>query len=153
MDYKKRHKVVIIELEWRKIKPLFRRALSETLQHRLLDLVRLAAMPKNTSHQNIVNAIKRIPYGTVCSYGEVAAAAGLPGRARLVAKILSDSSALNLPWHRVLRASGHIAFPIDSEPFNEQKQRLQAEGVQVVQGRVKREKKTLDLDALLWAPD
>ncbi len=110
-------------------------------------------MPKNSSHQTIVNAIKRIPYGTVCSYGEVAAAAGLPGRARLVAKILSDSSALNLPWHRVLRASGHIAFPIDSESFNEQKRRLQAEGVAVLQGRVKREKKTLDLDALLWAPD
>ncbi len=110
-------------------------------------------MPKNTSHQNIVNAIKRIPYGTVCSYGEVASDAGLPGRARLVAKILSDSSALNLPWHRVLRASGQIAFPADSAMFIEQTQRLRAEGVEVKLGRVKLVKKTLDLDALLWAPD
>ncbi len=110
-------------------------------------------MPKNKSHQNIVNAIKAIPYGSVSSYGEVAAAAGLPGRARLVAKILSDSSALNLPWHRVLRASGHIAFPMDSEPYNQQAQRLRAEGVEVKLGRVRREKKRLDLDALLWAPD
>ncbi len=110
-------------------------------------------MLKNTSHQNIVNAIKGIPYGTVCSYGEVATAAGLPGRARLVAKILSDSSALNLPWHRVLRASGHIAFPADSAMFIEQTQRLRAEGVEVKLGRVKLDKKTLDLDALLWAPD
>jgi methylated-DNA-protein-cysteine methyltransferase-like protein len=110
-------------------------------------------MPKNSNHQNIINAIKRIPYGTVCSYGEVAAAAGLPGRARLVAKTLSDSSELNLPWHRVLRASGQIAFPTDSAMFNEQTQRLRAEGVEVKLGRVKLKKKTLDLDALLWAPD
>ena len=110
-------------------------------------------MSKNTSHQNIVNAIKRIPYGSVSSYGEVAAAAGLPGRARLVAKILSDNSELNLPWHRVLRASGHIAFPADSVWFIEQSQRLRAEGVEVKLGQVKRVKKTLDLDALLWAPD
>ncbi len=110
-------------------------------------------MLKNAHYQTVVNAIKRIPYGEVSSYGEVAAAAGLPGRARLVAKILSDSSALGLPWHRVLHATGYIAFPVDSESFNEQKRRLQAEGVEVVQGRVKRDKKTLDLDALLWAPD
>jgi methylated-DNA-protein-cysteine methyltransferase related protein len=110
-------------------------------------------MLKNAHHQNIVNAIKRIPHGCVSSYGEVAAAAGLPGRARLVAKVLSDSAELNLPWHRVLRASGHIAFPVDSALFNEQTQRLRAEGVDVLQGKVKLKKKTLDLDALLWAPD
>ncbi len=110
-------------------------------------------MSKKTINRNIVNVIKRIPYGEVSSYGEVAAAAGLPGRARLVAKTLSDASELDLPWHRVLRASGHIAFPKDSEPFKEQTRRLQAEGVEVRQGMVKRDKKALDMDALLWAPD
>lgn len=110
-------------------------------------------MSKKTINRNIVAAINRIPYGEVSSYGEVAAAAGLPGRARLVAKTLSESSELNLPWYRVLRASGHIAFPQGTEQFNEQERLLQAEGVAVVRGRVKREKKIMDMDALLWAPD
>lgn len=110
-------------------------------------------MGKNCINQEILAAIRRIPYGTVSSYGEVAAMAGLPGRARLVAKVLSDSEDDGLPWHRVLRSSGQIAFPPGSGKFLEQARRLQSEGVAVKQGRVKRDRKPLDLDALLWAPD
>jgi methylated-DNA-protein-cysteine methyltransferase-like protein len=57
-----------------------------------------------------------------------------------------------LPWHRVLRSDGRIAFPPDSEGFAEQIQRLRAEGVVVVAGRVRGMPKTGGLDALLWAP-
>lgn len=110
-------------------------------------------MGKNCINQEILAAIRRIPYGTVSSYGEVAAMAGLPGRARLVAKVLSHSEDDGLPWYRVLRSSGQIAFPPDSEKFLEQAGRLRSEGVEVKQGRVKRERKPLDLDAFLWAPD
>jgi methylated-DNA-protein-cysteine methyltransferase-like protein len=110
-------------------------------------------MGKNCINQEILAAIRRIPYGTVSSYGEVAAMAGLPGRARLVARVLSESSDAGLPWHRVLRSSGQIAFPPGSERFLEQAGRLRSEGVEVKQGRVKRDKKPLDMDALLWAPD
>ena len=110
-------------------------------------------MGKNCINQEILAAIRRIPYGTVSSYGEVAALAGLPGRARLVAKVLSNSEDDGLPWHRVLRSSGQIAFPPDSEKFLEQAGRLRSEGVEVKQGRVKRDRKPLDMDALLWAPD
>ena len=110
-------------------------------------------MGKNCINQEILDAIRRIPYGTVSSYGEVAALAGLPGRARLVARVLSESADAGLPWHRVLRSSGQIAFPPGSEKFLEQTGRLRSEGVEVKQGRVKRDKKPLDMDALLWAPD
>lgn len=110
-------------------------------------------MGKNCINQEIVAAIRRIPYGTVSSYGEVAAMAGLPGRARLVAKVLSGSGEAALPWHRVLRSSGQIAFAPGSAQFDEQVRRLQSEGVEVKRGRVKRDRKPLDLDALLWAPD
>ena len=110
-------------------------------------------MGKNCINQEILAAIRRIPHGSVSSYGEIAAMAGLPGRARLVAKVLSDSEDDGLPWHRVLRSSGQIAFPPGSERFLEQAGRLRSEGVEVRQGRVKRDKKPLDMDALLWAPD
>jgi methylated-DNA-protein-cysteine methyltransferase-like protein len=46
-----------------------------------------------------------IPPGAVLAYGDVAARAGLPRRARLVGKILAEDGA-DLPWHRVVHADG-----------------------------------------------
>lgn len=103
--------------------------------------------------ESIRVAIRALPPGTVCSYSDVAVKAGLPGCARLVARVLAQSEGADLPWHRVLRSSGHIAFPEDSPMFFEQVTRLRAEGVSVNAGRVKMPKREFDLDALLWAPD
>ncbi len=108
-------------------------------------------MSEKNIKQAIIAAIRAIPRGTATSYGALANAAGFPGRARLVARILSDGDTPDLPWHRVLRSSGQIAFPPDSAAFAEQVQRLRAEGVQVTGGRVKLSKTELDLDALLWS--
>jgi len=97
--------------------------------------------------------IRAIPKGSVAAYGGVARRAGLPGRARLVARVLSNSVDPTLPWHRVLRSDGRIAFPADSEGHAEQTQRLRAEGVLVEAGRVRGMPRVGDsLDALLWAP-
>lgn len=109
-------------------------------------------MAEKDIKQAIIQRIRAIPCGTVMAYGDVAAAAGFPGRARLVARILSESGG-DLPWHRVLRASGQIAFPSDSPLFAEQTQRLRAEGVRIEHGRVKLQRRGCELDALLWAPD
>ncbi len=103
----------------------------------------------------IADVIRAIPRGCVASYGEIAARAGLPGRARLVGKVLRDARAgARLPWHRVLRADGRIAFEPRTAPFREQQRRLAAEGVVVVKGRVDlaRHGWQRDLDAELWAP-
>ena len=101
----------------------------------------------------IRRAVRAIPRGCVASYGEVAARAGLPGRARLVGRVLGDADA-DLPWHRVLRSSGELAFPPGSTAFREQKKRLAAEGVQLRGTRVDlgRFGRPGDLDAELWAP-
>lgn len=109
-------------------------------------------MSKNIIKQKILDAIRNIPYGSVSSYGQIANQAGLPGRARLVAKTLTDCDEENLPWHRVLRTSGHIAFPKDTKMYLEQRDRLLAEGVLVVSGKVKMRKNAPDFDALFWAP-
>lgn len=98
-------------------------------------------------------AIRTIPDGSVAGYGVVARRAGLPGRARLVARVLSNNDDPTLPWHRVLRSDGRIAFPPDSEGYVEQTQRLRAEGVEVESGRVRgMPRDSEDLDALVWAP-
>jgi methylated-DNA-protein-cysteine methyltransferase-like protein len=85
----------------------------------------------------IYAAIAAIPPGRVASYGAIAAHAGLPGRARLVGRLLGEvPEGMELPWFRVLRASGHVAMPPGSRGFREQCRRLRAEGVEVVNGRV-----------------
>lgn len=105
--------------------------------------------------QRIWDTIRRIPPGQVSSYGEIAGRAGLPGRARLVGKVLGQvPEGLEVPWFRVLRSDGRIAFPPQSAPYREQRARLIGEGVRVERGRVR-----LDdfgwgrnLDRELWAP-
>lgn len=109
----------------------------------------------NPNYRRIYAAIAAIPRGRVASYGEIAARAGLPRRARLVGHALhATPSGLQLPWHRVLRADGHIALPPGSRAYREQIQRLRAEGVVVVAGRVVMTKFGLDhdLDRDLWGP-
>jgi methylated-DNA-protein-cysteine methyltransferase-like protein len=69
--------------------------------------------------------IRRIPKGKVSTYGAIARAAGLPGAARQVAKVLHRS--YGLPWQRVLGAGGEIKLRGDSAI--EQRLRLEAEGV------------------------
>jgi len=78
-----------------------------------------------------------IPRGRASTYGAIARAAGLPGRARLVGFALRVApDELNLPWHRVVGAQGRIAFPRGSAHFREQVRRLRADGVRVENGRV-----------------
>lgn len=107
--------------------------------------------PAADARARILAAVRAIPRGQVAGYGEVAARAGLPGRARLAARVLSDNDEPALPWHRVLRADGRIAFAPGSRGWREQTRRLRAEGVDVRDGRVARRPRTLD--AALWGPD
>lgn len=102
--------------------------------------------------QRILSAVRAIPRGQVAGYGEIAARAGLPGRARLAARVLSENTDPSLPWHRVLRADGRIAFPSDSSHYDEQCQRLRCEGVTVVDGRVRGVSAVTSIDEQLWAP-
>lgn len=84
-------------------------------------------------------AVSAIPRGKVSTYGGVALAAGLPGRARLAGRALREApEGLNLPWHRVLGAGGKIVFPPTSSAYREQCRRLRAEGVVIKGGRVDR---------------
>jgi methylated-DNA-protein-cysteine methyltransferase related protein len=70
-------------------------------------------------------AIRSIPQGKVSTYGAIARAAGFPGAARLVARVLNRG--FGLPWQRVLGAGGELKLRGDSAI--EQRLRLEAEGV------------------------
>ena len=89
--------------------------------------------------QAIWDVVGMIPRGMVSTYGAVARAAGLPGRARLTGFALKAApEELNLPWHRVVGAGGRIVFPKTSLQHREQARRLRAERVPVKDGRVGR---------------
>ena len=66
--------------------------------------------------------------------------------------MLSAGDEPGLPWHRVLRSDGRVAFPAGSPGFDEQVQRLRAEGVRVEAGRVRGQRAAPTLDEMLWAP-
>ncbi len=72
----------------------------------------------------VVRAIRALPPGTVSSYGAIAQAAGWPGAARQVVRILQQVP--GLPWHRVVGVGG--AIKLRGEHAAEQRFRLQMEG-------------------------
>lgn len=91
----------------------------------------------NPAFQEIWAVVDRIPRGSASTYGAVARAAGMPGRARLAGRALREApKEMNIPWHRVVGAGGKIVFPRTSVNFREQARRLRAEGVDVKEGRV-----------------
>ncbi|KXS50762.1 MAG: methylated-DNA-protein-cysteine methyltransferase related protein, partial [Marinobacter sp. T13-3] len=62
--------------------------------------------------QKIWQVVAAIPEGKVASYGQIAAMAGLGRQARFVGRALGRLPAgHSIPWHRVIRSNGQIAFP------------------------------------------
>jgi methylated-DNA-protein-cysteine methyltransferase-like protein len=88
--------------------------------------------PRLSPDARIRAAIQEIPRGKVSTYGAIARAAGLPGYARYVVRVLHRS--FGLPWQRVLGAGGHIKLRGDYAI--EQRLRLEAEGVRFRGGHV-----------------
>ena len=97
--------------------------------------------------------VAAIPRGRVATYGQIADLAGMPRHARLVGRTLSNlPKGSRLPWHRVVRSDGRIAFPEGSAGWTEQHARLRAEGVALVRGRAVVRNEPASMDAALWGP-
>ena len=81
--------------------------------------------------------LSRIPRGRVVTYGQLADMAGARGYARVVGNILKQLPAgTELPWHRVINSKGQLSFPPESARYHEQKKRLEAEGVRILNGKI-----------------
>jgi len=102
-------------------------------------------LPKANSEQRkaILRAIRSLPYGKVSTYGAVARAAGLPGAARQVVRVLRQVP--GLPWHRVLGSGGAIKLP--GESGAEQRFRLRMEGVTFRGARVDMKRHEFDFSS------
>ena len=92
-------------------------------------------MPRATgkpisSYKRIYSIVRRIPLGRVATYGQIADVAGLRGHARQVGyamHALPEHTAV--PWHRVLNAKGEVSRRSVPGSENEQRLRLEREGV------------------------
>ncbi len=81
-------------------------------------------------NQRVYDLVTTIPAGRVMGYGHVAAALGHPGMARQVGWALAALPAGSaVPWQRVLRSSGSLAFAGSPERAMRQRLLLEAEGV------------------------
>ena len=93
------------------------------------------------AYKRIYAVVKRIPFGRVATYGQVATLAGLDGHARQVGYALyALPASKSVPWHRVINAQGRCSAR--SEPGFEhiQEQLLTSEGVVFEAGRTSLEK-------------
>ena len=112
-------------------------------------------MDGNARLTRIYETIREIPPGCVASYGQVAEIAGIPRGARQVGWALRRlPRGAEVPWHRVVTASGKIAFDAGSARFEKQKTLLVRENVTVIAGRIdmRRYRWEPQLDELLWKP-
>ena len=88
--------------------------------------------PKPPIAAAVAAAVRKIPRGRVSTYGGVAEAAGYPGCARHVSKVLNQVP--GLPWQRVVGSSGRISLA--GEFGFEQRFLLEFEGVRFKGRRV-----------------
>lgn len=80
--------------------------------------------------ERIYAVVAAIPRGKVATYGQVAALAGLPGRARLVGRALRELPDRHpAPWYRVVGSGGRISPRGDGASEREQRLLLEDEGV------------------------
>ena len=88
-------------------------------------------MAGNLNHlDRIYAAVMSVPPGRVATYGQIAQAAGLPRRARLVGTALRNlSEDSGVPWHRVVNAGGGISERPREGATTEQRILLEDEGV------------------------
>lgn len=93
---------------------------------------------------DVYKAVSEIPNGKVATYAQIALMSGHRGAARAVGNALHVNPFFgSVPCHRVVNASGNLAPDFAFGGACEQQRMLEAEGVEVAEGRV-------DLSVYQW---
>jgi methylated-DNA-protein-cysteine methyltransferase-like protein len=100
-----------------------------------------------TTYRGIYAVVRRIPRGKVASYGQVAALAGLPGRARQVGYAMHAlPEGTDVPWQRVINAQGMVSRRRIAGAELSQRILLEREGVRFGPGA------RIPLEVFGWKP-
>lgn len=66
-------------------------------------------VPDQAFHRAVRERLRAIPFGATVSYGEIAAALGMPGEARAIgAAVATNPACILVPCHRVVGADGSL---------------------------------------------
>lgn len=99
----------------------------------------------DSAAKRIFEAVKKIPFGNVATYGDIAELAGNRKMARAVGNALHrNPDPKIIPCFRVVNAKGELAERFAFGGAKEQARLLEAEGVEVVDGVV-------DLKKFRWS--
>ena len=94
--------------------------------------------------ERIYEVVRRIPQGRVATYGQVALLAGNPHLSQVVGYALhSNPDPDSIPCFRVVNRFGELSSAFAFGGINRQQELLEAEGIEVKDGRV-------DLSRYLW---
>jgi methylated-DNA-protein-cysteine methyltransferase-like protein len=83
----------------------------------------------------VYRLVRRVPRGTVVTYGQIAVMLGAPRSARAVGGAMGRCPD-DVPWHRVVNAQGGISRRRRLGSVLTQRIRLEQEGVRLRRGRV-----------------
>lgn len=99
--------------------------------------------------KRIYEAVKKIPHGRVATYGQIAELAGDKKMARAVGNALhNNSDPVNIPCFRVVNSKGELSGAFAFGGATEQADRLLADGIEVIDGKVNLEKFGIDVKQL-----
>ena len=97
--------------------------------------------------QDVYEVVKLIPKGRVTSYGAIAKYLGAPNKSRQVGYAMHGAvSTMGVPAHRVVNRNGELTGASHFPPERPMEALLQAEGVEVVNGRIQQFK------SIYWDP-
>ena len=105
-------------------------------------------MDRNDFTQAVYDIVACIPYGRATSYGAIARAIGHPNRSRMVGHVMSgcEGHGVTLPAHRVVNSQGVLSGKESFGASGEMQQRLEAEGIVVVNDKIRHWK------SVFWDP-
>lgn len=90
-----------------------------------------------TFAEEVYETVKKIPYGMVATYGQIAFMSGHAGAARAVGNALHvNPTPVVVPCHRVVNAQGRLAPWFAFGGLDAQQRLLESEGVTVTDGVV-----------------
>ena len=94
--------------------------------------------------ERVYAAVRKIPYGKVATYGQIAALAGSPNAQRAVGNALHHNpDPEHTPCFRVVNAQGKLTGAFAFGGIHVQEEKLKAEGVEVINF-------TVDLSRFQW---
>lgn len=103
----------------------------------------------NSPSKRIYEAVKKIPAGCVATYGQVAEMAGDKKMARAVGNALhKNPDPVNIPCFRVVNAKGECSGAFAFGGAESQAERLRADGVEVLDGKVDLKKYGIRIEEL-----